>query len=282
MSQTILIIGANSALAQAVISLLAAQHTIITAGRDGCDIYCDVAVDVQIPEGVSAVINFAAVFGTTTDVSIVEAYQANLLGSLRVCMAAHKVGVSHVIQISSLSAVLTVDSPYYNTYALTKRQADESASYYCAQVSLPLTILRPSQIYGNNPNFARHQPLFYDIIDKAANGQDVTIFGSHDARRNYIHSQDVSQIISLCLERTITGTYVCSYPSDVTYSELAQLAQGVFKKGGAIRFQEDKPDIPDNVFDNSGDIYHQIDYLPQISLETGIASIKAFREELTT
>jgi len=172
----ILIVGARSALAQTVISVLAERHEVVTAGRANCDVVCDITQSITIPEGIDVVINFAAAFKSKTDQEIIDIYQTNVLGSLRVCMAACEAGVKHVVQLSSLSAVLSADSPYYTAYAVTKRQADEAAEYYCAQAGLPLTILRPSQIYGNSSDFARHQPFFYSIIDSAALGEDITIF----------------------------------------------------------------------------------------------------------
>jgi nucleoside-diphosphate-sugar epimerase len=51
-------------------------------------------------------------------------------------------------------------SPFYSSYALTKKQGDELAESYCRANKIPLTILRPSQIYGDSDSFAKHQPFF--------------------------------------------------------------------------------------------------------------------------
>ena len=61
MSQKILVIGANSALAKVVIPVLAANNTVITAGRQDCDVYCDITKELSLPKA-DVVINFAAAF----------------------------------------------------------------------------------------------------------------------------------------------------------------------------------------------------------------------------
>jgi len=73
--------------------------------------------------------------------------------------------------------------------------------------------------------------------------------------------------------------YACTYPSDTSFSQLAETAQRVFARGGTVHFAEDKPNTPDNIFENKGEIYQRLGYEPQVSLERGIAQLKAQRED---
>lgn len=278
MKKSIFIIGANSAFAKEVIPVLAKDNTIITAGKKDCDVYCDVTEAVNIPDGVDVVINFAAAFGGDSDEEIINAQKTNSLGALNVCVASKKSGVKHIINISSIFALLDEKSPYYSIYAITKKHADELAQFYCKINKIPLTIIRPSQIYGDSDSFAKHQPFFYQIIDKAQNGEDISIYGTNDALRNYIHCDDLSEVIRRVIEKRIEGVYSCTYPADVTYSQIARRAQEIFNKGGKTAFLKDKPDIPDNVFTKDSTIYEKVSYHPQIPIEAGIESIKQYRE----
>jgi nucleoside-diphosphate-sugar epimerase len=275
---TICIVGARSAMAQEVATYLRdAGHTVVTAGRKECDIVCDVTKPFALPDKLDAVVNFAAAFGSDDDADVVMAVQTNVLGVLHTCMAARKAG-AHMIQVSSMSAVLVADSPYYTAYAITKRQADELAAYYCKQHSVPLTILRPSQLYGTSPLLARHQPFFYIIIDKAAKGEDVTIYGRHDPKRNFLHIADFAELVKRTVERSVTGTYPCLYPDNTTYGDIARTAQNIFAKKGSIVFLDDKPNIPDNVFTMDLSIYEQTGYRAQVSLAAGIRRLQQARE----
>lgn len=274
MSKTIFVIGAMSALAQGAIRVLSVENKIVTGGRTGCDVLCDIRHPIVIPDGVDVVLNFAAAFGGDDDDAILDAVRTNELGVLNVCIAAHTAGVSHVVNVSSMSAVLAPDSPYYSIYAITKRHGDELARQYCDKHNLPLTVLRPSQLYGTDAGIAKHQPFFYQVIEKAENGEDIFIYGTHDALRNYLDVSDLSEVIARIINRNIEGTYPCLYPENVSFATLAKTAQSVFGKGGEIVFLEDKPDTPDNVFDMDLSVYEKIDYRPRVTLEEGIRNIQ--------
>ena len=278
MKKRVLVIGANSVFAKDLIQVLAHDNTVITAGRNDCDVYCDVSKSVDIPEGIDVVVNVAAAFGGTSDDQIVDAQYTNVNGTINVCLAAKKAGVGHLIILSSLSAVLDESSPYYSIYAITKKHADEIAQFYCKHNGIPLAIVRPSQIFGDSDSFSKHQPFLYQIIDKAQNGQDISIYGKNDALRNYIHSVDLSTVINRIVEKRIEGIYPCMYPIDITYAQIAHTAQKIFDKGGKVVFMEDKPDTPNNVFKQDSSIYERLNYSPKISIEMGIQKIKEYRE----
>jgi nucleoside-diphosphate-sugar epimerase len=274
----IFVIGGNSALAKAVIPIIG-SHEIITAGRKGCDTYCDITESVTIPNDVDVVLNFAATFGGDSDEAILEAERTNSLGVLNICSALRKANVKHFINISSMSATHDETSAYYSIYAITKRHGDELAQYYCKLFGISLTILRPTQLYGDNDEFTSHQPFFHHLVNNAEKGQDIIIYGSRDALRNYIHSVDLGEIIKRVVSDRVTGTYPCMYPADVSFSEIAQTAQKIFGQGGEIIFQKDKPDILDNVFTKDLTIYEKLKYQPTISLQTGLERIKEYRSQ---
>ncbi|MBC7404817.1 MAG: NAD(P)-dependent oxidoreductase [Cytophaga sp.] len=277
MSQ-ILIVGANSALARDAMPILSQRHKIITAGRSGCDIICDITKDIVIPEGTDVVINFAAGFAGTNDDEFLNTFKTNTLGILAICAAANQANVGYVVNISSVFAELIPEHPQYTIYALSKKQADELASYFCLLRNLPLLTLRPSQIYGDTMAYAKHQPFLYEIIDRAAHGRDITVFGEHDPQRNYIHSADLATIISLAVDARLEGTYSCLYPENIGIAEIGKIAEGIFGKGSTIAFDPTKPNTPDTVFSINTELFEALGYYPRISMETGITQIKTYME----
>lgn len=274
----VMVIGANSSLAQTVIPVLSRSNELITMARRGADITGDISEQFSIPNDVDVVVNCAAAFGGDSDQEINEAYDVNVKGMLNICVAAKKAGVAHLVNISSLSAVLSEDSPYYTIYAITKKQADELAEFYCGLNGINLTTLRPSQIYGDDDSFSKHQPFFYNIIDRASRGEDIVIFGNHDAKRNYIHSNDMAEIIDQVITQKITGTFACMNKEDNTFSEIASTAQSIFGAGGKIVFAKDKPNIPDNVFAKDFSIFEKLNYNSHISIKEGITRIMKHRK----
>ncbi len=278
----ILLVGGTSSLAKALKPKLSAFGEVITAGRTNCDIRLDLNnlnEEIKFPSGIDVVINTAASFGGISSKEILETENVNVLGTLRLCVAANEANVKHFILFSSMSACLSEDSEYYGIYALSKKQSEEIARLYCSLNKLPLCILRPSQIYGNENSFRKHQPFIYNMIEKAERGQDITIYGSKDALRNYIHSDDLANIISRVIQHKVEGTYSTIQTKNVTYSEIAKAAFKAFNTNGKVVFLKDKPDIPDNIFDFDDSLYKKIDFYPEISIEEGMKRIATHIKE---
>jgi nucleoside-diphosphate-sugar epimerase len=276
----IAIVGGTSALAQRLIPALKGGHKVTTLGLGECDIPCNLldSVDaIRFPDSTDAVVHLAAAFGGPTEDEIVRTVEINAVGTLKVCIAAQRARVAHVVVISSLSAQLSDRSPYYGVYSITKRQAEELAVDYCRRHSLLLTVLRPSQLYAEDEAFRRHQPLVYHMADCAEKGADIQIFGARDALRNYINADDMAHIIRKVLEQEYGGVHSCTFPKDVALSEVAAAALKAFAQGGAVVFRSEKPDIPDNVFDNGTEFYERIGFIPNVDIWEGMRRIAVHR-----
>lgn len=270
----ILLVGGQSSLAKSLLPALANFANVVTAGRSGCEVELDLTWAVErfaIPAGVDVVINLVGHFGGPAFSDLLAAEEVNALGSLKLAHACANAGVTQFLQVSSIFAGLTEDSHFYNAYALSKRHAEELLQLYCRQVSLHLAILRPAQIYGEGDEFRRHQPFIYALLDKAQRGEEIVLYGRNDARRNFIHIEDVVEIISRVVRQRIEGCYVCAGLENVRFSDMAAAAVAAFGGASAVRFDVDKPDIPDNAFEADETLYRLINFRPRISLEIGFA-----------
>lgn len=272
----ILIVGGNSSLGLALKTKLSQTHTVITAGRKHCDLALDLANDISniiLPSEIDVIIHTVAHFGGKKAEEIYAAEQINVLGTLKLCEAAANAGVKHFIFISSIFAGLPADAPNYSAYAMSKRQAEEVATYFCKQFELPLTIVRPSHLYGVQPALRNHQPFFYNLLDQARRGENINLYGTNDPVRNYLFVDDLCEIIERVASKQLTGLFPCTFLKDVTYSEIARTAYSVFKTVGQVNFLRDKPNIPSFSYEKSDDLYHMINFFPKIDLESGIRII---------
>ncbi len=276
----ILIIGGTSSLGTALKTVLSECSEVITAGRKNCDIILnlgDPVSNIIFPGDIDVVIHTASHFGGKGADEITEAVTVNVLGTLKICQAATKAKAKHLILISSIFALLKANSSYYSSYALSKKQSEEVATFFCNAVSLPLTILRPSQIYGNIDNFSTRQPFLNLILEKARQGETVNIFGSHDAKINLIHINDLVKTIEKIAENKIEGVYSCMYPENTSYSQFAKAAFNAFGQNEKISFLTEKENIQDNIFEEDNSVYEKINFYPQVTLEEGIKGIANFR-----
>jgi nucleoside-diphosphate-sugar epimerase len=271
----ILITGGNSTLGSHLKPFLSKAAEVITMGRRGCDIMCDLSPsgeDVSLP-GVDVVIHTAARFRGASDRDFLDTIAVNVLGTVKICQMAIAARATHVVIISSAYASLSPSSPHYSVYSLSKRQAEEAALLYCLKHAMPLAILRPSQLYGGDNRFRRHQPFFYNIIDKARAGEDIVFFGTHDARRNYLHVDDLCQAIEGVVTESLTGTFACMQPRDVTFSEIAHAAIEAFKSLSNVRFDPARDNIPDNTLPADNTLYERLGCYPKVSLAEGMTKI---------
>lgn len=276
----VLIVGSNSTVGLAAGRFLEKTHQVFYAGRAQGDYLLDLSsLQPAFPENTTfdIVINSAANFGEDGDgLQLTE--MVNAVGSLNVCRLAKKVGAKHVVIISSLSASYDFGDPYFGFYALSKRHGDELARLYCMQHNIPLTVLRPSQLYDADSRCRSHQRLFYSVIDKAQCGQDVDFYGDNDAVRNFIFLEDFSEIVAKVIQEGVAGIYNCLSPTSVTLSEIARTCYQVFNQNGSIRFLKDKPRIETLPESTGNDLYKKIGFFPPTSLAAGIEKIKHRRE----
>lgn len=279
----ILLVGGHSLLAQALHPVLSQFSEVLTAGRSECDLELDLswpAARFSLPAELDVVINLAAHFGGTDFGSMLTAEEVNTLGTLKLAHACSKAGVKHLIQVSSIFAGLSIYSPFFDCYALSKRHAEEVVTLYCHRTSLPLTILRPAQIYGEGEGFRGHHPFLYSLMDRAQRGEDIVLYGRNDALRNFIHIDDVAEVLACLVRQKIEGCYVCASLSNISYSEIAATAIAVFDSSSKIYFDHSLPDVPDNAFAADTALYQQIGYFPRISLAKGLAREAARRKAI--
>ncbi|MBL9153171.1 MAG: NAD(P)-dependent oxidoreductase [Verrucomicrobiales bacterium] len=279
----VLVVGNRSLVGRAVGRFLGdAGFSVTWAGRSEADVLFDVSAPFCLPHGLSgieAVVMVAGDFGGATGEDFERAEKVNAIGALNVCRLAEAIGARHVTLVSSISATYRPGDPYFGSYALTKRHGEELADLFCDQKGLPLAVLRPTQIYDDAGAGRRHQGLLYAVIDRAEAGETIEFFGSHDARRNFLHVDDFAEIVARSVARGLEGVYDCPHPESVRLSHLGRTALEVFGQGGEIRFLPDRSDLPD-VPDVSGEaLYDAVGYRPVIDLAEGIRRIKRHREE---
>jgi nucleoside-diphosphate-sugar epimerase len=276
----ILLVGGQSSLAQVLRPVLETFAEVLTAGRNGCDMELDLSWPIErfsVPANVDVLINTVAHFGNNDPDEFLAAEMVNTLGALKLCFAARNAQVKHIVQISSTSACLDDTSKYYGIYSLSKRHSDEVVRLYCATAGLPCVILRPSQLYGDQDSFRKHQPFLFHALDRALRGEDIIIYGSRAALRNYLHAEDFSRIIAAVIQKKIEGTYQCTSPVDVGLDSIAKALLLASASPGKVMFDMEMEDIPDNIFVYDDALFQQIGVYPEIGMEEGITRLVAAR-----
>jgi nucleoside-diphosphate-sugar epimerase len=116
------------------------------------------------------------------------------------------------------------------------------------------------------------------MADQAQAGNDILIFGSHDAKRNYIHLSDLTEVINRVVQGRHVGLFTCMHQQNIRVSDMACAAYSAFKTKGQVRFDSDKPDLPDLAEIDDYLLYQRIDFWPAIDIYEGYRRIKLHRE----
>lgn len=269
----VLIIGGRSSVAQAVIGALDDDIEVVTAGRAGCDVELDLSVGFEsadLMDGMDIVVNTAAAFGGQGAEELELAIRVNILAPVQLCRLATQAGVGQLVHISSIYATLSPTSPFYGVYASSKRQGDEMLERCAALEGLPVCVLRPSRLYGVGEDSRKHQPFLSSIIGKARRHEEIVFYGRNDARRNFLHLQDLAKMVARVIDKRVGGTYSCTQPHDIACSALAEAAIEAFQSRSTIRFDHSKPDIADDDFLRDNQLYDAIGYDPMITFAKGM------------
>jgi nucleoside-diphosphate-sugar epimerase len=274
----VLIIGGTSSLGVELKQHLSSMHNVTTAGRSNCDSYLDLSnsSSFEMSSKFDVVIMTVAVFGGDDFDSYEENININVSGTLRSIAIAQESKASRFILISSMSALQNLKSPFFGIYSITKRHAEEVAEYVCKSIGMPLTILRPSQLYGENLSFNKHQPLIYSIANSAFTNQDIVFYGRNNSLRNYLHVRDFNVIIEKVIDLQIDGNYNCVHVQNITVSMVAEAAINAFDSKSKYSFDDSKTDIVDNEFVCDVKFYQIIDFEPKISINRGMRMLAEY------
>ena len=258
----IALVGNSSSISQAFINCVKPGEKIITLGRKNADFEIDLNSnnDIFLPDGIDVMIHTAAHFGGTTINEICDAINVNIVGTLKLFDAAIKSNVKQFVYISSIHSHLLSDSKQYNIYSISKKCSEEVLKLYAANKPVKLVILRPSHIYGNFHANRKHQPFFYALIEKIRKNEKVVFYGSRDPKRNFIHINDLANIIYKTVENKIEGEYDCAYPFNTSFMKIAEAARIAFGSKSEIIFDHSFEDIPDFKIKFETTLYEKINF----------------------
>ena len=167
-------------------------------------------------------------------------------------------------------------------YALSKTSAMLFAEGFARFHNMTSTALRYFCVYGPRQDYRRTiPPVFSSFIIKLLKGEQPTIYGTGEKRRDFIHVDDINNFHFLCMEDDRTNGKVFNLGSGENYS-----INEIYRTIASLLYSDKKPkhlnDLPGEAFANLADITEakRIGWLPQIGIQEGLqSSIDFIREE---
>jgi nucleoside-diphosphate-sugar epimerase len=212
-----------------------------------------------------------------------EYFRANLLSTLNVMEHARRTG-ARVIQVSSYVYGIPQYQPIdeihpvsgLNPYADSKLGSEAICKQYADAFSIPVTILRPFNLFGPGQIGTFLVPL---VIAQALGGGPVRVH-SLTPRRDYLWVDDLADAIARVVERPFVGYSLFNLGSGESYST-QEVIDAVFAITGPCAVHcEDTPrvnELSECICDSSR-FREMYGWKPEVSMEHGIARlVKEFR-----
>lgn len=208
----------------------------------------------------------------------VEYFETNTVAVVRLVDQLRRRGYLHrYVHFSSAEIFGSCDEPVgvdrrFNPstpYAVSKAAADMYLDVAARNLSLPVTIIRSTNVYG------AHQQLF-KIIPRTAiyvlSSQTLELHGGGTARKSFIHIQDVMSGLMLALSKDIGGTFHLTTSDDRTVADVVRLV--------CEAMDADYDEVTRSVGERLGqDAWYRLDvsrserelgWQPEVSLEDGV------------
>jgi UDP-glucose 4-epimerase len=229
-------------------------------------------------EGVGHVFHLAArTFVPDSWVAPLGFYEANVLGTVNVlefCRAqtASLTLMSSYVYGPPARLPISEDEPLraFNPYSHTKILAEQTGLYYQRQFGIPVTIVRPFNIYGPGQD---RRFLIPTILAQAIEiGQSAIVVADLRPRRDYLFISDLIDLLTRTAFRREGGIFNAGSGSSWAVGEVIALVNGLLPVPKPVRIEG--PVRPDEVNDIIADIScarHQFGWVPRVTLRDGLS-----------
>ncbi len=167
-----------------------------------------------------------------------------------VCAALEQSPVAHVIYISSDAVYSDSDGPLSED-SVTAPDNPHGMMHVARELMVesvvgetPLAILRPSLLYGLDDPHNGYGPNSFRRL--AAKGEDITLFGEGEERRDHVLIDDVAEIIRLVVLHKSQGALTVATGEVISFKELAEMVVAQFDTPVAIKGSPRKGPMPHN------------------------------------
>ena len=128
-------------------------------------------------------------------------------------------------------------------YGWAKRFLEQKTLILAHETGIPVTIVRPFNIYGERYTWVgENSQAIPMLVKKVMDGNDpVMIWGSGEQRRNYLHAFDCAHVMATLVEREAVGTVNIGTEDTVTLRELVELICRLAGKRPTISLDLSKP-----------------------------------------
>ena len=262
-----------------VIALRASGYRVLTHSRRQGDIKdCHLSF-----EGIGHVFHLAGrAFVPDSWVDPLGFYEVNLLGTVNVlefcrAQAASVTLISSYVYGPPARLPICEDDPLraFNPYSHTKILAEQTGLYYQRQFGVPVTIVRPFNIYGPGQD---RRFLIPSILTQAVDpGQAAIVVADLRPRRDYLFISDLIDLLTRTAFRREGGIFNAGSGSSSGVGDVVALVNGLLPKPKPVHTEGlVRPNEVNEVVADISRARHEFGWLPSVTLRDGLRDTLAW------
>lgn len=157
----------------------------------------------------------------------------------------------------------------HSPYAASKAGADRLCFAYHKTYGTDVTIVRPCNIYGERQRSGKGGAVIPIFASLAARGEPLTVFGTGEQRREYMHVSDVVSVYEFLLDKHDLKGEVVNAGSGETIS-IKEVATAIQERTGAvIQYRPARPgEVPGFELDSS--FARRLGWSPEVGFQEGL------------
>jgi UDP-glucose 4-epimerase len=149
-------------------------------------------------------------------------FDQNVVTATNLAIASGLAGVEHLLFVSSgggaAAAIQRQGLP--PAYGWAKSTAEGIVAAGARSFDYRFTSLRPTAVYGPRQDPTRLLGVVAVFASQILTGQELTVIGSLEASRDFLHVRDLAELVATCFEKHVAGVYDVGGPELVSLRSL--------------------------------------------------------------
>lgn len=202
----------------------------------------------------------------------------NLVGTEHVIAGARAAGGCRVVFVSTGGGIYGETPEPATETALPRPKAFYSIHKYAAErylelSGLPYAIARLANVYGPRQRSDLEGGVVAILAERLAAGLPITIFGTGEQRRDFVHVHDVVRALIAMMDCDINGMWNVGTGTMTTVNELLRETESVYGPATSVEYVAARPG---DVFTSClavEAIERDLGWVPEVSLAAGLKTL---------
>lgn len=165
----------------------------------------------------------------------------------------------------------------YSPYAASKAGADRLCFSYFKTFNLPVTVVRPFNIYGERQKEGKGGAVIAILVKRALEGKPLLVTGDGRQTRDYMHVSDLVQAYDLALKHPELTGQAINFGTGVETS-IRTIAEHIAQRTGmSVEYTQERPGEVER-FCADITVAKGLGFVPHVAITDGIDQYIAWRK----